>query len=106
MTDDCCFGEEYDEADEGGTECILVTLEGYRRDKESLARLESIADRLAVAAMALAGVIADKNKSILDIEPELRDAQDAMADLERYGEERAERVGFAWERGSEAEPDR
>jgi hypothetical protein len=89
MTDDCCFGEDYDEI---GEDAVLQT--DASRDQEIIARLESIADRLAVATMALAGVIADKNKSVLDIEAELRDAQDAIADLQRYGDERERGMEF------------
>jgi hypothetical protein len=100
VTDACGFGENYGDGadDENGTEVILVTLAGYLRDKESLSRLESIADRLAVATMALAGVLGDNRRSLLDISDELRDAQNALDDFARYGEELAAEAEFGGKR--------
>jgi hypothetical protein len=90
MTDDCCFGEDLDEIGDEIRDLQAASV----LDQEYIARLESIADRLAAGAMALVWIVTDRQRSVLSIAEALQDAQEALDDLQRYGEERERAVGF------------
>jgi hypothetical protein len=101
MTDDCCFGEDYGAEDDAAQDAELQT--ACQRDRETIARLESIADRLAAAAVALAGVLGNKQRSVLDIANELWEAQEALDDFARYGAEQEVAAAFPGKRWSDEE---